>query len=141
MHRVPPALAPRLDAPDRRSQRRGDTLLALSRLLDAARRDGELDAVAISDGSGVLVAGAGRWDACEELAAIAPLEPDSLPANDVVPTRLDVMVRRTEVRRLSVDGVEVLLAGAGGGQGRDAALTRAAEGCARILGERLTARA
>jgi hypothetical protein len=127
--------------PERRNHSRGDALLALSRLLDAARRDGELDAVAVSDESGVLVAGAGRWDECEELAAIAPLRQNAPPANDVVPTRMDVMVRRTEVRRLSVDGVEVLLAGSGGGQGRDAALTRAAEGCARILGERHSARA
>ena len=116
-------------------------MLALNRLLDAARRDGQLEAVAVSDASGVLVAGAGRWERCEELAAVAPLGGALGPANDVVPTRLDVIVRRTEVRRLSIDGVEVLLTGSGGGVGREAALKRAAEGCKRILTERLTARA
>ncbi len=87
------------------------------------------------------MAGAGRWKRCEELAAIAPLGARQGPANDVVPTRLDVIVRRSEVRRLSIDGVEVLLTGSGGGVGREAALKRAAEGCERILTERFTARA
>ena len=95
----------------------------------------------MSDSSGVLVAGAGRWADCEELAALAPTLSSDSPANDVVPTRLDVIFRRTEVRRLSIDGVEVLLSAAGGGEGRDIALSRAAEGCHRILTERLAVRA
>lgn len=35
------------------------------------------------------------------------------PANDTVPCRLDVVLRAAEVRRLSIDGIERLLCGAG----------------------------
>ncbi len=120
---------------ERRRDRSTDAVSALSRLLDAARNDAALDALAIADASGCLVAGAGRWEACEELAAYAPLlEHPSEPANDVIPTRLDVLARRSEVRRLCVDGIDVLVCGHGESDGRSAALDRAAAGCARILG-------
>lgn len=118
---------------ERRRDRSSDTLTALARLLDAARADAALDALAVADASGCLVAGAGRWEVCEELAAVAPLL-ERAAANDVVPTRLDVLARRSEVRRLSVDGVDVLLCGQGDGSSRSSALERAADGCARILG-------
>ncbi|MEZ4224111.1 MAG: hypothetical protein R3B13_24395 [Polyangiaceae bacterium] len=121
--------------PERRFERRSDTLLALSRLLDAARRDGGLEALAVADSTGMLVAGAGFWRTCEELAALSPLHQATAAANDVVPTRLDVIARRTQVRRLSIDGVEVLLSGIGGEDRQEAALARAAEGCERILAQ------
>jgi hypothetical protein len=54
-------------------------------------------------------------------------------ANDTIPTRLDVVTRRMAVRRLTIDGIEVLLCGQGG---EVDALRRAAAGCARILGDR-----
>lgn len=128
--RSPPA-----DGHERRLRRSADPLVALSRLLDAARSETRVDAVAIADETGCLVAGAGAWQTCEELAAYAPLlEREAGPANDVVPTRLDVLARRTEVRRVSVDGVEVLLCGQGDRAAMDRALTRAAAGCRRILG-------
>ncbi len=103
-------------------------------MLDAARRDGPVEALALADESGVLVAGAGCWQTCEELAAVAPLLPGGDPANDIVPTRLDVLARRTEVRRLSIDGISVLLCGSGDQAALAEALGRAAGGCVRILG-------
>ncbi|MCA9597089.1 MAG: hypothetical protein KC776_27435 [Myxococcales bacterium] len=121
-------------AAERRSDRSTDALGALCRMLDAARREGAVEALAVADETGVLVAGSGFWETCEELAALAPLLPADEPANDVVPTRLDVLSRRTEVRRLSIDGVSVLVCGAGDGAQLDAALVRVAGGCARILG-------
>lgn len=126
-----------LERPDgrveRRAAARNEVLTSLGRLLESVRREAELDAVAVADETGILVAGAGAWARCEELAAAAPLAP-SCAANDTVPTRADVLSRRMEVRRLMVDGVQVLLAGEGGKSSVPEALTRAAAGCARILG-------
>jgi len=118
---------------ERRQARSANALIALSRLLEGSLRIGGLDAVAVADPTGCLVAGAGAFQACETLAAWAPL--GSSPANDIVPTRLDVLARKSEVRRLSIDGVEVLIC-AGGGEdpARKQALDHAAAGCARILG-------
>jgi hypothetical protein len=119
--------------PERRKDRSEDTLLALTRLLDATRAAENLAALTVADGSGCLVAGSGAARLCDELCAFAPLLLHP-PSNDTVPTRLDVVSRKTLVRRLSIDGLEVLICG----QGDDprAALARASEGCARILGAR-----
>jgi hypothetical protein len=119
------------DGHERRLARSSDPLTALCRMLDAARTESMVDAVAVADETGCLVAGAGAWQTCEELAAHAPLA-----ANDVIPTRLDVLARRTRVRRLAVDGVEVLVSCQGGEEAAEAALARAAAGCQRILGRR-----
>jgi len=121
------------ESAERRQARSNNALIALSRLLEGSRRIGGLEALAVSDPTGCLVAGAGAFQACETLAAWAAL--GSAPANDIVPTRLDVLARKSEVRRLSIDGVEVLLS-AGGGEthARKKALDHAAAGCQRILG-------
>lgn len=119
------------EGPDRRARRSGQADEALGRLLEGARRDGDFEALALADETGILVAGAGAFRTCEEMAAFAPLWAREEAANDTIPTRLDVIARRTEIRRLSIDGVEVLLCGQGGTR---EALARAAAGCARILG-------
>jgi hypothetical protein len=115
---------------ERRSTSRDDTLSALDALLDGIRRDGAFEAVALADAAGVLVAGAGAFRTCEEIAALSPLVARAGAANDTVPTRLDVLARKMEVRRLRIDGIEVLVSGQGGDP---TALGRAASGCARIL--------
>lgn len=119
---------------ERRVERSDDALFALTRLLESARRAAEIEAVAIADHSGILVAGSGAAELCDELAAVAPFE----PANDTVPSRLDVLNRGGHVRRLSIDGVEVFVSGRGGDL--SAGLTRIAEGCSRILGRKRSAR-
>lgn len=119
------------DGPERRAGRPSQPDEALARLLEGARRDGNFEALALADEAGILVAGAGAYRACEEIAAFAPIWARSEAANDTIPTRLDVIARRTEIRRLCIDGIQVLLCGQGGT--RDA-LSRAAAGCARILG-------
>jgi hypothetical protein len=116
---------------DRRVARSENTLVALTRLLEAARRAAELEAIAVGDEAGLLVAGAGAAELCDELAAIAPLD---AVANDTIPTRWDVLSQRTEVRRLAVDGFEVLISGRGGDLGQG--LSRAVAGCARILAKK-----
>ena len=128
----PSMLDPHYPQPDRRQSRSENTLVALTRLLESARRSAELEAVAIGDDAGLLVAGAGAAELCDELAAIAPLE--GTAANDTVPTRWDVLSRRTEVRRLAVDGLEVFISGRGGDLGLG--LSRVAAGCARILAKK-----
>jgi len=124
-------LEPQSPELERRQSRSENTLVALTRLLEAARRSAELEAVAIGDDAGLLVAGAGAAELCDELAAIAPL---GAAANDTVLSGFDVLSRRTEVRRLAVDGLEVLISGRGGDLG--VALSRVADGCARILAKK-----
>src|SRR5208282_2231924 len=58
---------------DRRRKRSQDPLIALHYQLAHARQDGELEAIVLADTSGIVVAGAGSWATCEELAAYAPL--------------------------------------------------------------------
>jgi hypothetical protein len=138
------------ERPERRAARRANTLSALDELLDAVRRNSDFRALAVADSAGVLVAGSGAFAECEELAAWAPLaarqaanddpwksqkgdDPWKSQKGDTVPTRLDVVARKMLVRRLTIDGIEVLLCGHGG---QSDALRRAAVGCARILGQR-----
>src|SRR5215210_1120465 len=119
---------------ERRTHRSADALAALSRLLDGARRRSGLDALAVADETGILVAGAGAFRACEQLAAEAPfLDGPSAPANDTVPTRLDVLTRRSVALRVSVDGIGVLVCGRGASAMPGQTLTDVARGCVRIL--------
>ncbi|HVY47147.1 MAG TPA: hypothetical protein VHB21_14770, partial [Minicystis sp.] len=58
---------------ERRRRRSHDPVTALHYQLAFTRSEAGLDAVVLVDESGCLVAGAGAWPACEELAAYAPL--------------------------------------------------------------------
>ena len=109
-----------------------NTLVALTRLLESARRSAELEAVVVGDDAGLLVAGAGAAELCDELAAIAPL--GALADNDTEVARWDVLRRRTEVCRLAIDDVHMFISGCGGDLGLG--LSRVADGCARILAQR-----
>lgn len=113
---------------DRRLGRSTDTFVSLCRLLEAARRDRGLAAVALADASGCLVAGSGAAQLCEELAALT-----TIPAND---PRLDELGFRGEkppVRQLLIDGYEVALTALG--DANDADYVRLSDGCRRILTE------
>lgn len=121
----PPELAPRSA-----SATSTDPLVALSQLLDRARVAAGTRTLAIADDRGLLIAGAGSWASCEELAAWAPLLADGA-ANDTVPTRLDVLARRSEVRRLTIDGMRVYVCGEGGDA--LAAVQDALDSCRRVL--------
>ena len=89
----------------------------------------------MADESGLAIAGAGPSAVCDELAAWAAWKTQH-PANDTVPCRLDVVAKRFEIRRLRIDGIEVLLCSEGGTSTIDALLLDAARGCERILGTR-----
>ena len=118
--------------PERRARRTEDPLVALAYLLEATRRRGGLDAIVLSDGQGLPIVGAGGSRRCESLAGLNRLE--ETPANDTVPSRLDVLTRTAAVRRLAIDGIQVFLLSEGGGPDAEAEVGRAAEGAIRILG-------
>jgi hypothetical protein len=113
---------------DRRHGRSTDTLVSLCRLLDATRRDAGLDAVALADASGCLVAGSGAARLCEELAAIS-----TLPANDPRLDELGFRGTKPPVRQLLIDGFEISISALG--DARDSDYLRVSDGCRRILTE------
>jgi hypothetical protein len=119
---------------DRRRNRSSDPLVALHYQLTQTRHEGRFEAVVVADDSGVVVAGAGAWATCEELAAYAPLfarrawtEPGVSSSS-----RLTTMQSDVDVQSVDVDGHTVLLCARGGRRGEDS-LGRAARGVARIL--------
>lgn len=124
-------------ASERRRRRSEDPITALHYQLATTRAEAHLEAVVLVDDSGCLVAGAGAWPACEELAAYAPLlaNPGAIESA-AVGTRIAALSAEVEVQSLRVDGMEVLLCGRGGHPGRGGRvdlIARAAAGCARIL--------
>jgi hypothetical protein len=122
---------------DRRRKRSDDPLVALHYQLVQAGREGKVDAMVVADDSGVLVAGAGPWASCEELAAYAPLlaqgqwfEPALDPEGYMAELRTEV-----DVQRVDTDGQTVFLCARGGWM-RAMAMEKAAQGVARILASR-----
>jgi hypothetical protein len=129
---------------DRRRKRSTDPLVALHYQLAHTRHDGELEAIVVADSAGVVVAGAGSWATCEELAAYAPLLAQDVwnegVWNEGVWTepglgrgsRLSELRTEVAVRPVEVDGQQMLVC-ARGGVTRCAMMERAAAGVARIL--------
>jgi hypothetical protein len=127
---------------DRRRARSEDPLIALHYQLAHARQEGRLDAIVVADDTGIVVAGAGAWAVCEELAAYAPLlaqgvwhEPGMSPTSRMAELRSQVDVQPVDIEG---EGQTVLLCARGGWM-RAAAMGRAAGGVARILGLRYAA--
>ena len=122
---------------ERRRRRSEDPITALHYQLSFTRLEADLDAVVLVDDTGCLVAGAGAWPACEELAAFAPLlaNPGAV-ASATVGSRIAALSGEVLVRTVAIDGAEAVLCGRGRGGGvrRSAAIERAAAGCRRILG-------
>jgi hypothetical protein len=120
---------------DRRTRRSEDPITALHYQLAYARHHAGLEAMVLVDASGALVAGAGAWPVCEELAAFAPLLVRQGEARPEVRAALTVLRENVALRSMEVDGCEVLLASKGPqGVEADASMVRAARGCLRILG-------
>jgi hypothetical protein len=124
---------------DRRRKRSRDPLIALHYQLAHARHDAELEAIVVADTSGLVVAGAGSWALCEELAAYAPLlardgqwiEPG---AGD---SRVASLSLEVDIQSVMIDGQEVYLCARGtshrSDQFRGRVMARAAAGVTRIL--------
>jgi hypothetical protein len=119
---------------DRRQHRSKDPLVALHYQLAHSRREGRMDAIVVADDSGVVVAAAGAWAACEELAAYAPLLARGVWTEPGLDRDSRIAELRTEVdvRAVDIAGQQVLLCGRGGWM-RSTAMESAAQGVARIL--------
>jgi hypothetical protein len=118
---------------ERRQRRSVDPLVALHYQLAHARTRGALDAIVVADLSGVVVAGAGSWATCEELAAYAPLLASGGGASGSEEvSRVEVLRSETAVTSLEVDDQEVLIC-VRGGAARSKSLAEASFGVARIL--------
>ena len=119
---------------ERRMRRSHDPITALHYQLAFTRSAAGLDAVVLVDESGCLVAGAGAWPTCEELAAFAPLfaNPEQV-ASAAVSSRISALSSEVSVRPVTLAGGEAFLCGRGVGKIKDELLARAAEGCRRIL--------
>jgi hypothetical protein len=115
---------------ERRTRRSDDAMTALHYQLAFARFEGEFDALVLTDAAGCLVAGAGPWATCEMLAAFAPLFVERRQGTSLGGERLSDV----EIRRVMIDGSEVLICARGGGSARVPSIARAASGCRRILG-------
>ncbi len=125
----------RSGAPDveRRRKRSDDVVMALHYQLATARAEAGLEALVLVDDRGSLLAAAGAWAPCEELAAFAPLlaRPEDAQRGAVV-GRLSTLARETTSIAIDSLGVPLLLSARGGGAGHDAML-RVAAACVRIL--------
>lgn len=106
-------------------------MTALHYQLAFARKEADLEAIVLSDSSGCLVAGAGAWPVCEELAAFAPLIATGTAAPEA--SRLASVSERAEAHAFSIAGAEVILCARGAAE--SALMTRVAAGCRRILGD------
>jgi hypothetical protein len=119
---------------ERRRRRSDDPITALHYQLSHTRSQGRLEAVVLVDDTGCLVAGAGAWPVCEELAAFAPLLADPQgAAGTCVETWLAAIGPEVFVRPLSLDGCEALLCGRGSDPAPADLIARTADGCRRIL--------
>ncbi len=123
------------DNTERRKRRSEDPIIALHYQLSALRSETGLDAVVLVDDAGCLVAGAGAWPTCEELAAYAPfiVHKESACTPEVAGRAAEI-ARDTTIRSLVVDGVEIMLC-ARGLPANDVtpSMLRAEAGCRRIL--------
>lgn len=121
-------------AMDRRRNRSPDPLVALHYQLVQTRQEGRLEAVVVADDSGVVVAGAGGWAACEELAAYAPLLARGAWSEPGLknPSRMAEMRAHIDVQQVDIEGQTVLLCARGPARRIDV-LDSAAAGVARIL--------
>lgn len=72
---------------ERRTRRSDDPLVALHYKLAKTRRDRGLEAIVVADADGLVIAGAGAWPLCEEVAAYAPMLGNGADANEL-PARL-----------------------------------------------------
>ena len=124
-------------------------MVALHHQLAHVRHEANLEAIVVTDDTGLVVAGAGAWVACEELAAYAPILLSArtpghaawgLPGLEQ-DSRIAELRTEVDVRPVNVDGQRLLLCARGRERGArtnpreraDERLMQAADGVARIL--------
>lgn len=117
-----------MTTPERRKNRSCDPLVALHYQLTQARSRDDLDAVVLADESGIVVAGAGSWAICEELAAYAPMLAEE---GHELPSRLEAVRNALFVREVTFSDGPVFLCARGAAS--EETLTSTAMGIERIL--------
>ncbi|MCS6901869.1 MAG: hypothetical protein RMJ98_19795 [Myxococcales bacterium] len=119
---------------DRRQRRSNDPITALHYQLAHTRYHGGFDALVLVDQAGALVAGAGAWPLCEELAAFAPLLSDEPSRPQGEPSEILRLRPYVQLQTLRFQGVTVLLAARSmAPEAVEGHLAIAAAGCLRIL--------
>lgn len=128
---------------ERRKKRSHDPLVALHYQLAHAKNDAQLEAIVLADTSGVVVAGAGSWVVCEELAAYAPILATAKADTSemTLPSRMESLRGDLDVRPMLAAGQPMLLcalspkgvASRERGAGVESTTQRCAMGVARIL--------
>jgi hypothetical protein len=118
------------DAQERRKQRSTDPLVALHYQLAQSKSRSAAEAIVVADSAGVVVAGAGSWVLCEELAAYAPLFSQS---DEALPSRVATLRAECEVREMTAGGQPMLLCAMGKSSARSQAADLASAGVIRIL--------
>lgn len=112
---------------ERRTRRSHTHATALRFQLESTMQKGRLDALALVDQRGLLVAWAGSDDVCEELGAMAQAVVQR-SSRSGEPSKDDMAVRA-----IDCFGEPLYLAALGGGVARDALLSHSAKGIHRIL--------
>lgn len=135
MERMPDLLSPRtISGNDRRSRRSDNLTQALRYLLDACKDHGRLDAMALADHDGLLLAWAGDLAACEEIAARVARIPIAVGSyrGTVIGTTgaWPVHMRRVHITDLALYACAI----GGTADDRTRQVSRAAVGIERILG-------
>ncbi|MEY4575714.1 MAG: hypothetical protein RL701_417 [Pseudomonadota bacterium] len=115
---------------DRRARRSEEHSTALRYQLERTKQRGQLDALALTDRNGLLVAWAGESEVCEELGAVAPLIARGAPVSLQSCENSDDEV---VVRAIECFGEPLFLASIGGNMAREALLAHSARGIRRIL--------
>jgi hypothetical protein len=113
---------------ERRTQRSGDTLEALTYQLEYTRCRAGASALVLSLDDGLVIASAGDAMTCMELAAVAPLLNRSL-----VNSRFKLELEDVKVCCLNVLGQQLYLATIGGGVACDAVVQSSLDGIRRII--------
>ena len=131
MSLLPLAPSPSPIAHERRKQRSLDPLVALHYQLAHSKSHSAAEAIVLADTAGVVVAGAGSWVICEELAAYAPLFAHSQKGG--LPERVASLRAECEVREMTAGGQPMLLCAMGKSSARTRAADLASEGVVRIL--------
>jgi hypothetical protein len=118
---------------ERRKQRSADPLVALHYQLAQSKSHSAAEAIVLADTAGVVVAGAGSWIVCEELAAYAPLFSRDGNADFGLPARVASLRAECEVREMTAGGQPMLLCAMGKSAARSRAADLASAGVVRIL--------
>jgi hypothetical protein len=115
---------------ERRKQRSSDPLVALHYQLAQSRSQSYVEAIVLADTAGVVVAGAGSWVVCEELAAYAPL---FAQGETGLSPRVASLRAECDVLEMSAGGQPMLLCALGKSRARAQAAALASRGVVRIL--------